>query len=423
MSGAGHTDCCLRAQVMRWRSGALLTAVLLLVVAGPVLQAAVTDVRLVTYATGFNAPVAFVQDPADSRVQFVVEQAGRIRVVVAGQVQSTDFLDLSGSIRSGGEQGLLGLAFPSDGASSGRFYVNFTDPDGNTVIARFRRSSNPRVADPESRFDFRWSTGERTIQQPFANHNGGCLAFGPDGFLYIGMGDGGSGDDPNNNAQTGSSLLGKILRIDVSVADSDPNGFRVPPDNPFVSASGVRPEIWSFGMRNPWRFSFDDPARGGTGALVIGDVGQNQWEEIDYEPRGGGGRNYGWSIREGANAHLSKPPAYLPLIDPVHQYDHSVGASITGGYVYRGSSPELRGRYFFADFVRARIWSMVIGTDSSASDIVEHTPAIATATGLGNISSFGVDASGELYVVDYSRGMILRLATAPRAPTNLRIIR
>lgn len=412
---------------MRWPLAVLLTAVLLFG-AHPVLPAAVTDVRLVTYASGFNAPVAFVQDPADSRVQFVVEQGGRIRVVVTGQLQPTDLLDLSRSIRSGGEQGLLGLAFPPDGASSGRFYVDFTDPSGNTVVARFKRSSNPRVGDPASRFDFRWSTGQRTIQQPFANHNGGCLAFGPDGYLYIGMGDGGSADDPNNNAQTGSTLLGKILRIDVSVPDSDPNGFRVPRDNPFVSATGVLPEIWSFGMRNPWRFSFDDPARGGTGALVVADVGQGQWEEIDYEPRGRGGRNYGWSIREGANAHItSRAPAFLPLIDPIRQYDHSVGASITGGYVYRGSSPDLRGRYFFADFVRARIWSMVIATDAmgegSASDVIEHTPAIATATGIGNISSFGVDASGELYIVDYSRGMILRIGTPPRAPTNLRIIR
>jgi glucose/arabinose dehydrogenase len=412
---------------MRSAVAALFAGAFLLCGARQILLAAVTDVRLVTYATGFTNPVAFVQDPADSRVQFVVEQAGRIRVVVAGQVQSTDFLDLSGAIRSGGEQGLLGLAFPPDGASSGRFYVNFTNPDGNTVVARFKRSSDPRVADPASRFDFRWSTGQRTISQPYANHNGGCLAFGPDGYLYIGMGDGGSGDDPSNNAQTGSTLLGKILRIDVSVLDSDPNGFRVPADNPFVSSSGVLPEIWSFGIRNPWRFSFDDVARGGTGALVVADVGQNQWEEVDYEPRGRGGRNYGWSIREGANAHLVRPAAFMPLIDPIHQYDHSVGSSITGGYVYRGSSPELRGRYFFADFVRARIWSMAITTDASgegsASNLVEHTPAIASVTGLSNISSFGVDASGELYVVDYTRGMILRIGTPPRAPTNLHIVR
>lgn len=414
---------------MRRQLTVLFAGVLLLFGARQVLLAAVTDVRLVTYASGFSAPVAFVQDPADSRVQFVVEQGGRIRVVVAGQVQATDFLDLRGEIRSGGEQGLLGLAFPPDGASSGRFYVNFSDPVGNSVIARFKRSADPRVADPASRLALRWSTGLTYIQhQPYTNHNGGCLAFGPDGYLYFGIGDGGSGDDPENNAQNPATLLGKILRLDVSVPDSDPNGFRVPPDNPFVGSPGTRPEIWSFGMRNPWRFSFDDVARGGTGALVIADVGQNQWEEIDYEPRGRGGRNYGWSIREGANAHIpSRVPAFLPLIDPIYEYDHSVGSSITGGYVYRGSSPDLRGRYFFGDFVRARIWSMAITMDSfgegTASDLVEHTPSIATATGLGNISSFGVDAAGEIYVVDYSRGMILRIAAPPRTPTNLRIVR
>jgi hypothetical protein len=211
------------------------------------------------------------------------------------------------------------------------------------------------------------------------------------------------------------------------VADAQGAGFQVPADNPFVNAPGTRPEIWAFGLRNPWRYTFDDPSRGGTGALLVADVGQNQYEEIDYEPRGRGGRNYGWSIREGANAHLVKTAAFMPLIDPIHQYDHSVGSSITGGYVYRGSSPELRGRYFFADFVRARIWSMAITTDASgegsASNLVEHTPAIASGTGLSNISSFGVDASGELYVVDYTRGVILQIGTPPRAPTNLHIVR
>jgi glucose/arabinose dehydrogenase len=351
--------------------------------------------------------------------------------VVSGQVQGTDFLNLATSILSGGEQGLLGMAFPPDGASSGRFYVNFTNASGNTVVARFKRSSNPRIADPASRVDLRWSTGLPYIAQPFANHNGGCLAFGADGYLYIGMGDGGSGDDPLINAQNPASLLGKMLRIDVSVADSDPKGFRIPSDNPFVSSSlpGVLPEIWTFGLRNPWRFSFDDMARGGTGALIIGDVGQSQWEEVDYEPRGSGGRNYGWRNREGANFHFSSPaPAYLPLTDPIHQYDHSVGASITGGYVYRGGMADLRGRYFFADFVKARIWSMAINVNPSTgegtpTDLVEHTASIGSTTGIGNISSFGVDAGGELYVVDYSRGLILRMAIAPRPATNLRIIR
>jgi glucose/arabinose dehydrogenase len=364
--------------------------------------------RLVPYASGLSQPVAIVQDPLDVRVQFVVQQGGRIRTLVDGQLQAADFLNLGGAITTGGERGLLGLAFPSGQAQ--RLFVNFTDPSGNTVVARFTRSANPLVADPASRFDLLWSTGERLIRQPFANHNGGCLQFGPDGYLYIGMGDGGSGDDPQNNAQNPSSLLGKLLRIDVSVPDGDAAGFRIPVDNPFASSS--RPEIWAFGMRNPWRFSFDDPAKGGTGALVIGDVGQNQWEEVDYEGPGHGGRNYGWRNREGAHDHVtSVPPAFLPLTDPVYEYDHTVGQSITGGYVYRGAAlPGMRGRYVFGDFVAGRIWSMAIAPNGAGSatiaDLVEHTAALQFA---GNISSFGVDAGGELFLVDYAHGAVLRI--------------
>ena len=218
--------------------------------------------RLRPYASGFTNPLAFVQDPANRAVQFVVEQGGRIRVVRDGVVSDTDFLDLRGAVVAGGEQGLLGLAFSPD-ASSPRFFVNFTDRSGNTVVARFRRSANnPLVADPASRFDLRWSTGLAFIRQPFANHNGGHLAFGPDGFLYIGLGDGGSGDDPDHRAQNPAELLGKMLRIDVSVADSHPTGYDVPSDNPFVNTPGTQREIWDFGLRNPWRYTFDDPSRG-----------------------------------------------------------------------------------------------------------------------------------------------------------------
>jgi glucose/arabinose dehydrogenase len=239
------------------------------------------------FASGFTFPVAFVQDPTDDAVQFVVEQGGRIRVVRNGTVLPPDFLNLASVIAFGGEQGLLGLAFAPDYATSGRFFVNFTNTDGNTVVSRFRRSTDPLVADPTSRFDLRWGGvgAAAVIVQPFGNHNGGNLVFGPDGFLYIGLGDGGSGDDPGNRAQNPSELLGKMLRIDVNVADDDPVGYRVPSDNPFAGGGGpvaARAEIWSFGLRNPWRYSFDDPARGGTGALIVGDVGQNQWEEVDY---------------------------------------------------------------------------------------------------------------------------------------------
>jgi hypothetical protein len=237
------------------------------------------QLRAVTYVSGLSLPVAFVQDPGDATIQYVLQQGGRIRLIRSGVLQTAPFLDLTSSISSGGERGLLGMALPADYASSGRFFVNFTNTNGDTVIARFRRSaSNTLLADASSRVDLLWSTGERVIRQPYSNHNGGSIVFGPDGYLYIGMGDGGSGNDPEHRAQNLASLLGKMLRIDVSVPDSNTAGFAVPPDNPF-RGSGA-PEIWSIGLRNPWKFSFDDPARGGTGALVIADVGQGAWEEI-----------------------------------------------------------------------------------------------------------------------------------------------
>ena len=200
---------------------------------------------------------------------------------------AADFLDLRSAVLCCGEQGLLSLVFPPDAATSNRFYVNFTSkPDGNTVVARFTRSGDPLVADPTSRFDLVWPDGQAFIEQPFGNHNGGHMAFGPDGFLYIGLGDGGSGNDPGHRAQNPQSLLGKILRIDVNVPDANTKGYVVPASNPFVDHLPITAltEIWAFGMRNPWRFTFDDVTRGGTGALVIGDVGQDNWEEIDYEP-------------------------------------------------------------------------------------------------------------------------------------------
>jgi glucose/arabinose dehydrogenase len=392
-----------------------------------VASSASAQLRAPVYASGFTSPVAFVQDPGDRTVQYVVEQGGRVRVIKNGSVESAPLLDLSSRVVAGGEQGLLGLAFPRDYATSGRFYVNFTRaPDGHTVVARFRRSAaNPLVADPASRFDLVWSTGLAYIEQPFANHNGGCLVFGPDGFLYIGMGDGGSGSDPFNFAQRTDQLLGKILRIDVNVPDDNRQGFVVPAGNPGFA----RPEIWSLGLRNPWKFSFDDPARGGTGAMVIADVGQNAWEEVDYEPAGRSGRNYGWRNREGAHDHVTTvPPTRLPLIDPIFEYDHSVGASISGGYIYRGGGmPNDRGRYFFADFVSRRLWSIAItvgaGGEATASGLVEHTSELGGSGVIGNVSGFGLDADGELYVINYSAGSVLRLSRAPSPPTNLRIVR
>lgn len=395
---------------------------------------AAAQIRAEVFASGFQGPVAFVQDPTSSAVFFVVEQAGRIRTLRNRAVEPADFLDLRAAVSSGGERGLLGLAFAPDYSQSGRFFVNFTDRNGDTIVARFRRSGNPLVADPASRFDLRWGAArEPVIRQPFSNHNGGHLAFGPDRYLYIGLGDGGSANDPQHRAQNPNSLLGKFLRIDVSVPDDHPNGYAVPGDNPFLDGSPVAalPEIWSVGVRNPWRYSFDDPERGGTGALLIGDVGQGGWEEIDYEPPNRGGRNYGWRNREGAHPNVgSSPPAYQPLIDPIHEYPRGDGQSITGGYVYRGRAlgSAFSGRYLFADFVSGRVWSIALsvnaGTgEATASGLLEHTAALGGTPQIGNVSSFGVDADGELYIVSYDRGRILRLVGAPPTPTSLRIIR
>lgn len=393
-----------------------------------------SDLTVALHANGFSRPVAIVQDPTNRTVQFVVEQAGRIRVVQGGTVLPTDFLNLSGAISSGGERGLLGLAFGPDYPTSGRFFVNFTNSAGHTVVARFLRSANPLVASPGTRFDLRWDgpSGPAYIAQPFANHNGGHLAFGPDGYLYIGLGDGGGGGDPQNHAQTPSSLLGKMLRVDVNVPETDPIGYRVPPDNPFVSSGPpqTRPEIWAFGFRNPWRYSFDPPSRGGTGALIVGDVGQASREEIDYEPAGRGGRNYGWRNREGTQPYNeSAQPAYTPLIAPVFEYDRTVGVSITGGYVYRGTwlPAVYRGRYFFGDFGRGRIFSLGLSLDANgeatAAGLTEHTAALQVPYGpLGVISSFGVDADGEIFIVGYGSGAILRIVSTapPGAPTGFR---
>jgi glucose/arabinose dehydrogenase len=366
--------------------------------------------------SGLSQPVAFVQDPSQPDVQLIVEQGGHIRVLKGGTLLAGDFLDLSGQVLFAGEQGLLGLAFAPDYATSGRLFVNFVNLAGHTVIARFRRSAASQLsADPASRFNLVWPDGNAFITQPFSNHKGGDLMFGPDGYLYIGMGDGGSGNDPGHRAQNPLTLLGKFLRIDVSVPDSDPQGYDVPADNPFVGRPGVLPEIWAFGVRNPWRFSFDDVSRGGTGALVIADVGQSSWEEIDYEPTGRGGRNYGWRNREGAHDYVTTlPPFSTPLTDPIFEYSHTVGQSITGGFVYRGVAlgASYYGRYFFADFVAGRIWSLGLAIDPAsreavAAGLLEHTTGLGSAATMP--SAFGVDARGELYVVSYSPGAVYRI--------------
>jgi glucose/arabinose dehydrogenase len=393
-------------------------------------QSAAT-IASIPFISGLQSPVAFVADPGDRSVFYAVEQAGRIRVV-RNRALAEDLLDLRTAIAAGGERGLLGLALAPDFPASRRFFVNFTNLNGHTVVARFRKGANG-TADMASRFDLRLDEGgPGIVVQPYSNHNGGHLAFGPDGMLYIGLGDGGSGNDPEHRAQNVTTLLGKMLRINVGVADGHATGYDVPANNPFGKPGGplpnARPEIWSLGLRNPWRYSFDI-GPGGTGALVIGDVGQNQFEEIDYEPTGRGGRNYGWRNREGAhNNVVSLPVASQPLIDPIHEYAHPVGVSVTGGAVYRGSSLQERnrGRYFFADY-SGKVWSLGLALDGAGearvSDVIEHTAELGGSGVLGTISAFGTDLDGELYIVSHSRGVVLRLAGVPPAPQNLHIVR
>jgi hypothetical protein len=265
--------------------------------------------------------------------------------------------------------------------------------------------------------------GRRVIEQPFSNHNGGHLTFGVDGYLYIGMGDGGSGGDPGNRAQSRTTLLGKMLRININVPDEDLEGYIVPADNPFADGSAL-PEIWSFGLRNPWKFTVDTsgPGGAGTGAIVIGDVGQGAREEIDYEPAGRGGRNYGWRLREGFQPYLpDTTPAFLPLTDPVWDYPRSEGQSVTGGFVYRGGAliSGFRGRYFHADFIQGRVWSLGLALnaagEATVTDRVEHTAELSNAGPLGNISAFGMDSTGELYVVTYG-GSIRKIVPNTAVP-------
>jgi glucose/arabinose dehydrogenase len=385
------------------------------------------QLRSSLYVSGLTSPVAFVQDPSNPSLQYVVELGGTIRVIQNGSLLPTPFATIS-PIGTGGERGLLGLAFPPNYGSSRRFYVCFTNTSGGIVVSRMLRSSgNPLVSDG-SRFDLVWQGTQAFIPHPESNHNGGNIAFGPDGFLYIGVGDGGGGNDLDHNAQNPATLLGKMLRIDVSVSDGDAEGYNVPVDNPFLGQAGYRPEIWSIGWRNPWRWSFDDPTLGGTGALVAGDVGQGAREEIDYEPAGRGGRNYGWRNREGTldtGILPNLPPAFTPLTDPIFDYDRTFGRSITGGFVYRGAAlgPTYRGRYFFADFITGRVWSLALsiapGTgEATASGLVDHTAELGGTAVIGSIASFGVDGSGELYLVSLN-GSIRRILLGTRQSTPL----
>lgn len=352
-------------------------------------------------ASGLSLPVQLTHAGDGSGRLFVVEQGGAIRIIDNGTVLSTPFLDIDSLVRTDGEQGLLGLAFHPDYASNGYFYVNYTNNSGNTVIARYQVSANPNVADSVS------AQILLTVNQPASNHNGGQVAFGPDGYLYIGMGDGGSAGDPDNEGQDKDTLLGAMLRIDVNT----PSGYLIPADNPFVGVAG-RDEIWAIGLRNPWRFSFDRQ----TGDLYIGDVGQNNWEEISYQKAGTpGGLNFGWDCLEGTHSHsnaapvCSTPGLIASMTPPIAEYSHSEGLSVSGGFVYRGQDYQgLTGRYFYADYVFGKIWSL---TKTGTNPDTFSAPDFEMEANF-NISAFGEDEQGELYVVDYSGGTIRRLADA-----------
>jgi len=351
-------------------------------------------IALTPFVSGFTAPLDFqVPDDGSGRV-FIVQQAGAILVVSGGALLPTPFLDITSKVNfDGAEQGLLGLAFHPGYSQNRRFYINYDRLSGGqiqTVIAEYQASIDPNVADPASeRILF-------TVDQPFPNHKGGQLVFGPDGFLYIGLGDGGSGGDPLGNGQNRQTLLGKILRIDVDHTDTGLQ-YAIPADNPFVG-SGDRSEIWAYGFRNPWRFSFER----GTGRLFVGDVGQDKFEEVDLVQKG---LNYGWNVMEGA--HCFNPSSgcnMTGLTLPIAEYDHSEGEVVIGGYVYHGTAiPALVGAYLLADFSNGKIWEL---TESSGS----WTRTLLLTTGRA-INSFGQDPAGELYVVDYS-GSVLKI-TAP----------
>ena len=353
---------------------------------------------LQTVVTGLSFPLYLTAPPSDSNRLFIVEKVGTIQIIKNGTLLGTPFLDISSLVSTGSEQGLLGLAFDPNYAVNGRFYISYTDTAGDSQIVRYLVSGNPDVAQ---------TTPDRvllTVDQPFDNHNGGDILFGPDGYLYIGLGDGGSGGDPLGNGQDLTDLLGSLLRIDVSQ-----NGdYVIPSDNPFVNQAPARPELWNYGLRNPWRFSFDHQ----TGDLYIADVGQGAHEEVNVSPAAQGsgkGLNYGWNIMEGLfcfnpAANCNSSGLTLPVLD----YHHSNGCSITGGYVYRGSAiPGIRGTYFYSDYCSGWVRSFVYQNGQAA----QQTDWVSLRPG-GNVTSFGEDTQGELYILT-AQGGVYRIIAVP----------
>ena len=334
--------------------------------------------ELVRLDVTFDDPVHLAAPPGDPRL-FVVEQPGRIRIVRDGVALETPFLDISERVASGGERGLLSMAFDPEYAANGRFFVNFTDLGGTTRIERFEVGSDPDRADPQS------SALLLSIEQPFSNHNGGHLLFGPDGMLFVAVGDGGSGGDPLGHGQNRETLLGSILRVDVS----GPGPYAIPADNPWSDHPTYQPEIWSWGVRNPWRLAFDPAA----GLLFVADVGQQRREEINVVPADAAGLNFGWNEMEGSVCYEAEACETTGLVLPAVEYDHSVGCSVTGGEVYRGSDiPEIVGHYFYSDYCRG--WLRSFRYQDGAFDHREWEVGA-----LASVASFATGGTGELYLI------------------------
>ncbi len=378
-----------RARLAAWTLAAAVAFGLACGSSSPPAEMGTSGLVATPVVSGLSSPVWLTAPPGDPRL-FVVEQRGTIRIVKGDALLPEPFLDLRSAVASGGERGLLSLAFHPDYAANGRFYVDYTDPQGDTRVVAYRASaSDPDRADPAS--------GDTilAVDQPYSNHNGGLVTFGPDGMLYVGLGDGGSGGDPRGNGQNRGTLLGAILRLDVDAATP----YRVPPDNPFLDYAGLRGEIWAWGLRNPWRFAFDPTS----GLLYIADVGQSDWEEIDAEPARSGGLNYGWNVMEGRHCYGSSTCDEQGLVQPILEYGHDEGCSITGGFVYRGGAmPDLQGAYFYSDYCSG--WLRSLRYDGTAIG-EERSWDVGS---LGQVLSFGEDAAGELYVLS-ANGTVYRL--------------
>lgn len=392
-----------------WLPAGFLALILLLAAAGagrPGRAAADTQamigIDLELYASGFIAPLDLAFDPLEGK-GFVAEKEGRIRIIENGQPSPVTFLNIVDRVGSGGaEQGLLGLVFHPDYANNRYFYINYTNKDGHTQISRFTANEANTQADPNSEFPI------LDVGQPDSTHNGGDLAFGPDGYLYVPLGDGGFANDPQNRAQNGQDLLGKLLRLDVNGGSP----YAIPPDNPHVNNPGVLSEVWAMGLRNPWRLSFDRL----TGDLFIGDVGQGSWEEVNFQPAASpGGENYGWSCYEGTqpnpNTNMPECPPAGAYDMPVAEYDHGPNNSncaIIGGFMYRGSQfPTMYGHYYFTDWCSGSLWDMV--PDGSGEWLFirhDHLQRFGNA-------AFGEDNAGELYIVNIIDGNVYHLVDRP----------